>query len=207
MIAKPSAPLSAFRYGALALALSAIPIMTVLKAAQRQHTGTPIQLSVNLDLSKRSAVVPALDVISDLHRLNLQDLSGDDRFDIGRPAFVFLKHSGGDIWYPFAILNQRPDQFIDKNDTVMLMGYVTQLEPQAVSLSYDFDRISPPATLERQMRIQYNQDIKLGLSVTPNGRSAVTDIYIDGKRFDQRIIPKLALRGGNKIAANIAPPT
>lgn len=201
------APVSKLRFIALALALSAIPVITVLKAAHRQHTGTPIHLSVNLDLSKRSAVVPALDVKSDLHTLNPNDLSGDDNFEIGRPAFVFLKYSGGDIWYPFAILNKRPDQFIAKDDTVMLMGFVTATNAQEITLSYDFDRISPPAALERQMRIQYNEDIKLGLSVTPDGRSAVTDIYINGVRFDQRIIPKLALRGGKKIAANIAPPT
>lgn len=200
-------PVSALKMIGLGLALLSLPVLTLGQAAYRQSAGAPLRLDANAQLTGRNALVPVISVTTPIHSLDLTDLSGDDYFAAGAPAFVFLKNGGGDIWYPFAALNRRPLQFTPDPDTLMIRGKVAAQNETVLTLSYDFDRLSPPAELERQMRVRYDSPLQIGLAVMPDGRAQITDIYLSGARFDQRIIPNVALRGGSKMAASKAPPT
>lgn len=198
--------------------LTALPLSAIAAQSSRITTGQIVTLPFTISHVQTDELFPLIDIQVYLNRLNLDRLAGDNNFEIGQTAFVFLKQSGSEA-YPYAILRTAPSALpelppndadelnnIAANDTHMIRARVTDQIDNQLILDYGFERISPQQSFIQDITSRPNQPLSLSLALSSDGRSSVATLYNGKTAHDQRVILKSVLLGRSNKSDNIAPP-
>ncbi len=197
--------LSAARLTLLGLCLSALPLGAVGAQSLRLASGAPLTLPARITATQNDVLVPLATVTTALSTLSTDDLSGDNYFSPGDRAYVFVSRSQG-VVYPFAILRRIPESPSTAQDTLMLRARVTVAQGEALTLSYDFDTVSPPQTFIAASDREPLAPVKLTLAVSADGHAGVSSFHVGNKVFHQRVMTKGVVPGRNMTMASNAPP-
>jgi|GEM_PF-3090977 len=198
--------ISAARLALLGLCLTALPLGAVGAQSLRLVSGAPLTLPARITATQNDSLIPLAKVVTELSTLSTDDLSGDNYFKPGDTAYVFVSRSQN-VVYPFAVLRRIPDAPSEAQDTVMLRAKVVSVTDNVLSLSYNFDTVSPPRAFITETDRAPLAPVKLTLAVSEDGRASVSTFQVGNKRFNQRVISKGVVPGRNMTMASIAPPT
>ena len=198
--------ISAARLSLLGLCLTALPLGAVGAQTLRLASGAPLTLPARITATQNDVLIPLAKVATSLNTLSTDDLSGDNYFKIGDVAYVFVSRSQN-VVYPFAVLRRIPEAQSETQDTIMLRAKVTAVSKERLSLSYDFDTVSPPRAFITETDRAPLAPVRLTLAVSEDGRASVSSFHVGNKTFNQRVISKGVVPGRNMTMASIAPPT
>lgn len=189
------------------LILSALPLSAIAAQSTRIATGRILTLPFTLDRMQPDPLMPIMDIGVYINRLNLDRLAGDNKFQIGQTAFVFLKQNGSEA-YPYAILHNVNGQNGGvEDDSHMLRARVTEQDGPELTLEYGFERIAPPQRFIQDISKNMDQTLSVSLALSTDGRSSVAALYNGRKVYHQRVILKSVLLGRSSKSDKIAPPT
>ena len=191
----------------LAIALTTIPLAAVTSQALRLSTGARVTLPAQILSAQNDSLVPMAKVQTPLSTLSLDTLSGDNGFNEGDTAYVYLSRSH-DYVYPFAIFRRLPSANTqDADDTVHLRGKVDYVRGDDIGLIFDFDTVSPPQAFLAHISREPSTPVRIDLSVSSDGRVSVSSFHAGPKTYDQRVMTKSVLEGRSITMAKTAPPT
>jgi len=191
----------------LAMALTAIPLAAVTSQALRLSTGARVTLPAQIVSAQNDSLVPMAKVQTSLSTLSLDTLSGDNGFNEGDTAYVYLSRSY-DYVYPFAIFRRLPAASPeDVDDIVHLRGKVDFVRGDDIGLIFDFNTVSPPQAFLAHISREPSTPVRIDLAVSADGRASVAAFHAGSKIYGQRVMTKSVLDGRSIIMANSAPPT
>jgi len=163
----------------IAAVMTLFLIGMVVDHAVRRTSGTEVILDLQ-PVDPRDLLAGYYIVVSTpLHRLSVEELAGDDTFDVSDDIYVIVEEVENGSWQPISIHRSRPD------GGLYIHGKVQRATETDIRAEYNLERFyadQDTALALDQRRREDGSSMRLILSVGADGRALIHGIEIDGER-------------------------
>jgi len=160
-------------------AMSAFLVAMVVDHNTRRLTGEEVILDLE-PIDPRDILAGYFVIISTpLHRLDSQELGGDDDFYRSDDIYVVVEPSPDGSWRAVSIHTQRPDSGI------FFHGKVQSPGPNQIRAHFNIERFYADEATARALEDRRREDaasMRLIVSVSRNGRAIIRGLEIGGER-------------------------
>ncbi len=181
--------------------LTGLPLAAIARHIHNEVTDIRIELPVEIMTELGSE---RLLLKSSISTLNLKDINGADRVDVGDSIFVHMARGPDKLAYPFAVTRNSPTAE-NRSFVFSIKGQISYANADLVKVSYPFENfVARPALIDRLNDGPAKQS-SIELIVKPNRVARLAAVKIEDQRYDHPVIEKPELFGFTHLGAKTIP--
>lgn len=169
--------------------LAGFPLMAIARHNYIQEKD--VKFEVQTSITPR-VNVENFDIWSDLNRLDLEDLTGNDNFLRGQTVFVHMSKGPNAIAYPFAVTSEKRQS---EKDVFSIKGKVTGRQDNMLLVRYNFETFLPSDALREVVYSTPTAKSSAVLALNDQGVPRLVSVTVDGKIYPYRRSEGFALNG------------